>query len=173
MDNETIRTIFTCCATLGAVVITQLFTYLNSKSNKNDSIYKQQYDEIFAPIHRTLFFTPSQNVTDDLEIISNIIYKNYSLASDALIEEFGKCFDNNEITFEFETIIRSGYILLRNKLGYTKLKMNKNERKKSAQTIITNKSKIRILRTITRTIIYIAICIWVVIASVIAIYFKL
>lgn len=47
MTDETIRTIFTCCATLGAVVITQLFTYLNSKGDKTDSIYKQQYDKIF------------------------------------------------------------------------------------------------------------------------------
>lgn len=145
MTDETIRTIFTCCATLGAVVITQLFTYLNSKGDKTDSIYKQQYDKIFSPIHRTLFFTPSQRVTDDLEIISNIIYNNYSLASDALIEEFGKCFDNDEITKEFEHIIQSGYILLRNKLGYSKLKLKKSDERNATNSIISSRNKLKTL----------------------------
>lgn len=157
LDPETKRTLITCCTTVFgtiiAVIITQFFTYLNSKSSKNDSIYKQQYDKIFSPIHRTLFFTPSQKVTDDLEIISNIIYKNYNIASDVLIEEFSKCFDNDEITDEFYNIIKAGYSLLRNKLGYTKLKMKKTERKKSSQIIITNK----IIKKLFELIVYLII----------------
>lgn len=148
MTDETIRTFITSGATVGAVVITQFFTFLNLRSNKNDSIYKQQYDKIFSPIHRILFFD-SQSKSENLEEICAIISNNYSLASDALIEEFKICFDNDEITEEFSDMILSAYNLLKNKLGYSKLKMKKDEKRKSLQTIITDSSKAKLTKAIS------------------------
>lgn len=153
MNDETARTLITCCATLGAVMITQLFTYLNSKSNKTDSIYKQQYDNIFSPIHRILFFA-SKNKFEDLECIRKIIYENYNLSSDILIKEFNKCYSNAEITNEFENIILSGYNLLKNKLGYSKLKMKKADKQNTAKTIILTSSKKNLIRNILDCLFY-------------------
>ncbi len=145
LDSETKRTLITCCTTvfgtLGAIIITQLFTYLNNKNDKDKSIYQKQYDEIFSPIHRVLFFISSTNDTDIMETISNIIYNNYSFASDALIEEFIKCFDDNKITEEFTQIIKSGYVILRNKLGYSKLKLDKKDKGNVSKSIIITSNR--------------------------------
>lgn len=145
LEPETKRTLITCCTTvfgtISAVIITQLFTYLNNKSDKSKSIYQKQYEEIFSPIHRVLFFAPSDNVIENLRIIRNIIYKNYGFASDALIEEFIKCDDNNKITDDFIQIIKSGYILLRNKLGYSKLKLKRVDKKKASKSVIITSNR--------------------------------
>lgn len=154
LDSETKRTLITCCTTvfgtISAVIITQLFTYLNNKSDKSKSIYQKQYEEIFSPIHRALFFAPSDNVTENLRIIRNIIYKNYSYASDKLIEEFIECSTINKITNDFTQIISSGYIYLRNKLGYSKLKLNKKEKKNMTKAKIIIKKRIEILEILEK-----------------------
>lgn len=125
----------------------------------------------FSPIHRILFFA-SENKFEDLERIQKVIYENYSLASDAVIEEFGKCFDNDEITNEFEHIIQSGYILLRNKLGYSKLKLNKTVKQNISKTIIitTRKSSLKekILECIFYTLMPIVIIVLVFLATTFA-----
>lgn len=137
MNDETARTLITCCATLGGICITQFFTNTNLKSKKNESIYKQQYDKLFAPIHKILFFSKVLP-NGYMDTIYKIIFDNYSLASELLVDEFMKCYDKKTgLSCEFCNAIRLGYNMLRNKLGYANLKMVKTD-KENAKKILSN-----------------------------------
>ena len=98
-----------------------------------------------------------------------IIYKNYSFASDALIEEFIKCDDNNKITDDFMQIIKSGYILLRNKLGYSKLKLNKVDKKNTTKSIIITSNRKNLLSFIEMSMTFIMSMIFFALSIVISI----
>lgn len=148
LDPETKRTLITCCTTafgtISAVIITQLFTYLNSKGNKTDSIYKQQYDNVFSPIHKILFFTDLED-NDKIEEIYNIIYNNYNLSTELLRKKFNKCTSKNIITSDFKDVIKDGCKCLEKALGYTKTKLSKQQKEQYKTVIysdehITNKN---------------------------------
>lgn len=141
MDTETIRTLITCGTSILCIIASNIFIYISSKTNekksKNVSILEQQYNKIFSPIHKILFFT---NLTDYDKItkIYNIIYSNYQLSTELLREEYNKCASENKIRIHFEILIDDGCKCLEKALGYTKTKLNKQQKEISKNILYLN-----------------------------------
>lgn len=141
MDTETIRTLITCGTSILCIIASNIFIYISSKTNekksKNVSILEQQYNKIFSPIHKILFFT-NLNDYDKITKIYNIIYSNYQLSTELLREEYNKCASENNIRIHFEILIDDGCKCLEKALGYTKTKLNKQQKEISKNIIYLN-----------------------------------
>lgn len=141
MDTETIRTLITCGTSILCIIASNIFIYISSKTNekksKNVSILEQQYNKIFSPIHKILFFT-NLNDYDKITKIYNIIYSNYQLSTELLREEYNKCASENKIRIHFEILIDDGCKCLEKALGYTKTKLNKQQKEISKNILYLN-----------------------------------
>ena len=141
MDTETIRTLITCGTSILCIIASNIFIYISSKTNekksKNVSILEQQYNKIFSPIHKILFFT-NLNDYDKITKIYNIIYSNYQLSTELLREEYNKCASENKIRIHFEILINDGCKCLEKALGYTKTKLNKQQKEISKNILYLN-----------------------------------
>lgn len=161
MDPETKRTLITCGTSVLCIIVSNIFIYLssktNEKNNKNASIFEQQYSKIFSPIHKILFFSSD---TDEIKLsfIEKIISNNYKFVPEQIIEEFKNCKNQKILSDTFNEIIMLCYKMLKSKLGYSNIKLNRNE-KKNAKKIISN-SNIKIYK---RIIISLFICLLLII----------
>lgn len=141
MGSDIAQSLITCVSTLGGIAITQVFSYLNSKNNQSESVFKQQYDKIFSPIHKVLFFN-TNNEIEKISKIYNILDANYNLVSNELIESFSKCNAKHELTEEFKSIIECSYNFLKNKLGFSKIEMKKEEKAEAKKYVSKDTKKI-------------------------------
>lgn len=143
MDPETKRTLITCGTSVLCIIVSNIFIFLSSKNNdkknKNISILEQQYNKLFIPIHRLLFFSDLADC-DKITRIYNVIYSNYNLSTELLREAFYKCSSKKRITYEFEEIIIDGCKCLEKALGYTKTKLSKQQKERSKTVIYSKKS---------------------------------
>ena len=132
MSDETIRTLITALATLSGVIVTQIFSYLNTKnadakSHKRE-IQEQQYMNIYMPIDKELRF--NKDIESCLKCITQIITDNYALTPEKVRLAYFECRDLHIITTDFIFLIRTCCKLLEIELGYSNLKLNKEEKKR-------------------------------------------
>lgn len=122
---------------VGSSVLTSLFNRRWECANKASNILEEQYLKVISPIYKEL----QLNSSDKEKRISNIgeiISDNFSLLPEQLLDKYKNIADNED---EFETLISDFYILLRNELGYTRIKISKDIKKKgkllAAKKLIT------------------------------------
>ncbi len=128
MGKEQILTIILSIATslLGSSVLTSLFNRRWERANKSSNILEEQYLKVISPIYRELQLK-NHSKKEMILNIENIIYENFHLLPEQLLEKF-KNFTKNER--EFRKLIFDFYVLLRNELGYSKIKISKDIRDK-------------------------------------------
>lgn len=138
MDAENLRTLITSITSVLCIIISNIFVLLSSKTNekknKNNSILEQQYNQLFTPIHRILFFTKLEDC-DKITRIYNVIYSNYNLSTDVLRNEFNNCLSNKKITVEFQDIIDGGCKCLEKSLGYKDTELSQQQQEISKTVI--------------------------------------
>lgn len=138
MDAETLRTLITCGTTVLVALISNilvlLITRTNDKKSKDNSILEQQYNKVFSPIHRILFFTDI-GYSEKIKRIYSIIYSNYQLSTKLLREEYENCVSKNTITIDFKHLIDDGCKCLEKALGYTTTKLSKQQKEISKNII--------------------------------------
>ena len=143
MDAENLRTLITSITSVLCIIISNIFVLLSSKTNekknKNNSILEQQYNQLFTPIHRILFFTKLEDC-DKIARIYNVIYSNYNLSTDVLRNEFNNCLSNEKITDRFEDIIDSGCNCLKKALGYTDTELSQQQKEISKTVIYSERN---------------------------------
>lgn len=127
MEKEQILTIILSIATslLGSSVLTSLFNRRWERANKSSNILEEQYIKVIAPIYRELELNNDKGSM--ISNIGNIISDNFHLLPEQLLKKF-KNITNNEQ--EFRILIFDFYTLLRNKLGYSKVKVSKTVKEK-------------------------------------------
>ncbi len=156
MDEE--RTIISCITTVLVALITNALVYmitrLNDKNTKSDSILREQYERIFAPIHKILYFDKPEKDKFKYIEIKEIISNNYSFLPEAIRSSFLKIdIDKSNKEFEdFKKINEKCFKYLRSRLGYSREKLSKDERK-SAKKIINCKSEDLILSKKVTTVV--------------------
>lgn len=73
-------------------------------------------------MHRLLFYNgykrKKKNNHVKLQIIDNLIYKNYQLIPNDILTEYQNCITQNKITESFEDLINSYYKELKKHLGF-------------------------------------------------------
>ena len=143
MSDETLRTLITCGTTILVALISNVLVFaiskINNRSANENSILQKQYDHLFMPIHRILFFT-KLNDNDKITQIHNILYDNYGLSTNFLREKYNECIKKKEITKDFISTITNGCLCLENNLGYTKTKLSKQQKEYSNVVFQSNKS---------------------------------
>ena len=137
MDGETLRTLITCLSSIFIALSSNAFVFLstrtNEKKNKNNSILEQQYNKVFTPIHKIVFF--KSEYINKISAIERIISDNYELVADEIKDKFFECKQINGITTSFKNLIDACYKVSRNKLGYSNLKLKKEEKESTKKVI--------------------------------------
>lgn len=138
-----------------ASVFGAIFTYFsnrhNSKSDKTISILEQQYLKVISPLHQALHIRSVQKMCDTID---SIIHENYYLLPDELFDEyakFRKCMLHSEHPYiiplesDFGVRVSEFNTILRYKLGYSKIKVTKKE-KKAEKLLANSHSSIHMIR---------------------------
>jgi len=116
-----------------------MFTKHNNKKNIDISVYKEQYEKVFAPIHKIIFFDKLKNNELRYNYIKSIISDNYHIVPKSIINSFSMITNVDEDIKDFAKNISICTDYLRKILGYSKIKLTRAETKK-AKNIITYKS---------------------------------
>lgn len=102
----------------------------NSKFDKTSTILEEQYLKVISPIHYILRTVKREKLYSE---ISDVIGDNYHLLPDGLYDDFMN-FANEEISKqEFEKKIDEFNRILRFKLGYSKIKITKQDKETEKQ----------------------------------------
>lgn len=104
---------------LGSSVLNSYFNRRWEHTDKSSNILEEQYLKVIAPIYRELKLNTKEDVISN---IGNIIYENFYLLPEQLFEKYQNITDNKK---DFETLVFNLYTILRNKLGYSKVKVSK------------------------------------------------
>lgn len=113
-------------AFLGGTFLTNIFNKRWERTNKSSNILEEQYLKVISPIYRELKLKNNDKDTMILNI-GEIIYTNFHLLPEQLLEKFLTIDDNKS---EFEKLVYDFYIILRNKLGYSRIKVSKEIKEK-------------------------------------------
>jgi len=158
-------------STIGATIITAIVSYIVNRFNfnkpKKQNSLQEQYANVLAPIHRTLFYTgkiKKVSVEEKLKEIEKILYENYPIAPYSIVESFCLTLCNNDIS-SFEKLMDACYKNAAYKLGYTQVKTKFN---RTSLNILATKDYSRK----DRTSVYVAIigAIATIIASIITLF---
>lgn len=105
-------------STIIAGVLTYISTKRSSKDLKLNNLLEEQYSKIVAPIHKALCFSNEKDIDN---MVNDIVDKYYYLLPDNFLSRFldGSSKKTNSETFE--AYIENLYIVLRKKLGYSKI----------------------------------------------------
>lgn len=127
MGKEQILTIILSFATslLGSSVLTSLFNRRWERANKSSNILEEQYIKVIAPIYRELKLNNDKETM--ISNIGNIISDNFHLLPEQLLEKYEKITIDEK---DFEKLISDFYVLLRNELGYSRIKVSKEIKEK-------------------------------------------
>lgn len=145
LDNETLRTLITCCTTVLVALISNILVFavtkINNKTDKKNSISEEQYTKIFAPIHKLIYFNMDTVDNDELkyELIEKIISDNYHIVPVNIRNKYMAVQDVDSAE-EFEKSIDIVFRYLSSVLGYSKEKLSIKERKQ-AKKILNRKSE--------------------------------
>lgn len=144
LDNETLRTLITCCTTVLVALISNILVFavtkINNKTDKKNSISEEQYTKIFAPIHKLIYFNMDTINNDELkyELIEKVISDNYHIVPVNIRNKYISVQDVDSAE-EFEKSIDIVFRYLSSVLGYSKEKLSQDEIKE-AKKIINRKS---------------------------------
>lgn len=128
--SEILSSIASIVTPIATCIIAFLITRRGSKSDKNSSILEEQYLKVVSPIHRTL---NQENKEDAVRKIGKIIANEYYLLPNNLYDDYIN-YQKGDISNEDFAKIIDGYNgYLRSKLGYSKIKMTKQEKKAAKQ----------------------------------------
>lgn len=173
LDNETLRTLITCCTTVLVALISNILVFavtkINNKTDKKNSISEEQYTKIFAPIHKLIYFNMDTINNDELkyELIEKIISDNYQIVPANIRDNYIDTEDTDNAK-NFEENIDIVFRYLSSVLGYSKEKLSRKERKQ-ARIILNRKSKY--LENENTIKFYIFWLIWCICGLILAIYF--
>lgn len=144
-DSAIIVAVIAAVTSVFGAVFSFFSNRFTSKTDKNSNILEQQYLKIISPIHQILHSDSNESV---YTIIHTILTENYSLLPNRLWDDF----ITSEYILEEETDpdeliltpfgerIEELYKILRDKLGYSKIKISKEE-KESEQLSASSKPK--------------------------------
>lgn len=143
MSDETLRTLITCGTTIFVALISNILVFaiskINNRNANENNILQKQYDNLFMPIHKILFFS-ELNDEDKISQICNVINNNYNLSTDFLREKYNDCVKKKKITKNFISTIKDGCLCLEKHLGYTKTKLSKQQKEFSNVILHSKKS---------------------------------
>ena len=105
MDEETKRTLITCGTTIFVALMSNILVFaiskLNNKNQNDKSILEKQYKEIFAPIHKMLYYGISDKNNIQYDKIDKTLSDNYYLIPKSILDSFSNINDGHKITFQF------------------------------------------------------------------------
>ncbi len=134
--SEILPSIINAIPTIVVAVCAFIFGRYNSKSDKTSSILEEQYLKVISPMHRALKYIKKE---DSIEVIDKIVVENYHLLPDGLYEDYRKYRDNKKGYKPFENRINEFNRILRYKLGYSKIKIKKQDREAEKQLASVSK----------------------------------
>ena len=97
----------------------------NSKFDKTSTILEEQYLKVISPIHYILKTTKREKLYSE---INDVIGANYHLLPDGLYDDFMNFVNEKIDKYEFEKKINEFNRILRFKLGYSKIKITKQDK---------------------------------------------
>lgn len=162
--SEILPSIINAIPTIIVAVCAFIFGRYNSKSDKTSSILEQQYLKVISPMHRALRYIKRE---DSIEAIDKIVVENYHLLPDGLYEDYRKYRDNEKGYEPFENRINEFNRILRYKLGYSKIKIKKQDKESEKQLATTSFSRETVERMIgiMAAVVVIVNCLFAVLLS--------
>ncbi len=124
-QSEIISSIITAIATLLVAGSAFFVGRYNSKTNKTSTILEEQYLKVISPIHYILKMTKREKIYSE---INDVIADNYHLLPDGLYDDFMNFVNEKIDKYEFEKKIDEFNRILRYKLGYSKIRLTKDEK---------------------------------------------
>ena len=115
---------------------------LNGRNNKTKSVAQEQYHEVFAPLHKILFFD-KDNVEKEYSNSLNIIEANYGIIPQKILDDFKVCRKNEIITCNFRDNVNACYLYYNDYLGYSKIRLTNKEKKEAKEIININQKWIK------------------------------
>ena len=133
-DSAIIVAVIAAIASVFGAVFTFFSNRYNSKINKTTNILEVQYLKVISPIHQIIHMTPIHDIYNE---IYTIIKENYYLLPDQLWDIFVDSKDalkeatNTKDVFRtpFGKQIKKFYKILRYKLGYSTIKVSREDKK--------------------------------------------
>ena len=148
--------------TILSLLLTDIIKKMNFKSTNEALKRKEQYEKVFSPIHRILFFNKQNRIKAYIKIKKILTY-NYSIVPQGIIDSFNKTNNYKKNASDFEDKIEYCFHYLGNKLDCSKQKLDTPKEKiakeilecKSEELIISSQiKKVLIITTIIVLCIY-------------------
>lgn len=145
MENSAIIVaVIAAVASIFGAIFTFFSNRFTSKTDKNSTILEQQYLKLISPLHQSLHIIDVKKMCDTID---NIVYENYYLLPDGLFDEYAKFRKRMlhskhpyiiPIESDFGIRVSEFNRILRYKLGYSKIKVTKKEKK--VEKLLANSS---------------------------------
>ena len=143
MDEETKRTLITCGTTIFVALMSNILVFaiskLNNKNQNDKSILEKQYKEIFAPIHKMLYYGISDKNNIQYDKIDKTLSDNYYLIPKSILDSFSNINDIEKNVDNFKNYISICFRYLSSILGYSKESLSGHDRRE-AKKILSSKS---------------------------------
>ncbi|MCH5317909.1 MAG: hypothetical protein J1E05_08025 [Eubacterium sp.] len=143
MSEETLRVLITSGTTIFVAFMSNILVYaiskLNNKNQNDKSILEEQYKQIFAPIHKILFYDISDGKSIQYSKIDEILSEHYFLIPKSILESFSNINEIKDDMEQFEYNIKICFRYLSSILGYSKENLSGYD-KKEAKKILSSKS---------------------------------
>jgi len=122
MNVAIIVAIITGLLTIVNGFITYKITKYNFRERKLNSILEKQYESVFAPLHKVIFYERGLTQVEAYNYISTIISVNYMFVPPEILDAIA-----NEDEALYKRLITKAYEGARSHLGYTQFKRNLDE----------------------------------------------
>ncbi len=143
MSDETLRTLITCGTTILVTLISNILVFamskLNNKNQNDQTILEKQYKEIFAPIHKMLYYETSDKNNIPYDKIDKTLSNNYYLIPKSILDSFSNINDIETNIDGFKNYISTCFRYLSSILGYSKENLSGHDRRE-AKKILSSKS---------------------------------
>lgn len=144
MNDETLRTLISCGATVLVTLISNTLVYLLTKQNNRDitkrSISEKQYIKIFAPIDKLFYFNKLSD-KEKYKKITKIISNNYYIVPESIRVSYSNIDEKDfkKTLSDFQSDATDCFKYLSSMLGYSREKLSRDEIK-NAKKILNRKS---------------------------------
>lgn len=147
MNIAVIVAIITGIFTIINGFVTYKITKFNFREPKLNSILEKQYESVFAPLHKIIFYERGLAQKETYNYISRIISDNYMLVPPEILDAIA-----NEDKVLYRRLITKAYDGARSRLGYTqfKKKLDKETLEMLGDFIYKNKTISDVILSISR-----------------------